>query len=62
MEYNSTYTPCLAGVHECLYTYGVEVYFEEQKFGSLDPEAELMISLYCGVAEGENKSHSEDVR
>ena len=43
MEYNSTYTPCLAGVHECLYTYGVEVYFEEQKFGSLDPEAELMI-------------------
>ena len=42
--------------------YGVEVYFEDQKFGSLDPEAELMISLYCGVAEGENKSHSENVR
>ena len=28
----------------------------------MDPEAELMISLYCGVAEGENKSHSENVR
>lgn len=41
---------------------GVEVFFEDQKFGSMDPEAELMISLYCGVAEGENKSHSENVR
>lgn len=45
-----------------LQKYGVEVYFEDQKFGSLNPEAELMISLYCGVAEGENKSHSENVR
>lgn len=45
-----------------LQEYGVEVYFEDQKFGSLNPEAELMISLYCGVAEGENKSHSENVR
>lgn len=42
--------------------YGVEVYFELQEFGSFNPEAELMIALYCGVAEGENKSHSEDVR
>ena len=40
----------------------VEIYFEEQKFGSFNPEAELMISLYCGIAEGENKSHSENVR
>ncbi|SDN03768.1 recombinase family protein [Acetanaerobacterium elongatum] len=45
-----------------LQEYGVEVYFEDQKFGSLNPEAELMISLYCGVAEGENKSHSDNVR
>lgn len=45
-----------------LQEYSVEVYFEDQKFGSLNPEAELMISLYCGVAEGENKSHSENVR
>jgi len=42
--------------------YGVEVYFEDQQIGSLKPEAELNISLYCTVAEGENKSHSEDVR
>ena len=42
--------------------YGVEVYFEDQRFGSLSPEAELTISLYCTVAEGENKSHSENVR
>lgn len=42
--------------------YGVEVYFENQKFGSLSPEAELNISLYCTIAEGENKSHSENVR
>lgn len=42
--------------------YGVEVYFEDQKFGSLNPESELTISLYCSVAEGENKSHSENVR
>jgi len=41
---------------------GVEVYYEDQKFGSFNPEAELMISLYCTVAEGENKSHSENVR
>ena len=40
--------------------YGVEVYFEDQQIGSLKPEAELNISLYCTVAEGENKSHSED--
>lgn len=41
---------------------GVEVYFDDQEFGSLNPEAEQLIALYCSVAEGENKSHSEDVR
>lgn len=45
-----------------LLEFGVEVYFEDQKFGSKNPEAELMIALYCGIAEGENKSHSENVR
>ncbi len=42
--------------------YGVEVYFEDQRLGSMDPEAELAISLYCTVAEGENKSLSENIR
>ena len=41
---------------------GVEVYFDDQEFGSYNPEAEQLIALYCSVAEGENKSHSEDVR
>ena len=41
---------------------GVEVYFDDQEFGSFNPEAEQLIALYCSVAEGENKSHSEDVR
>ena len=41
---------------------GVEVYFDDQEFGSFAPEAEQLIALYCSVAEGENKSHSEDVR
>ena len=42
--------------------YGVEVCFQDNNFGSFDPEAEELIALYCSVAEGENKSHSEDVR
>jgi site-specific DNA recombinase len=41
---------------------GVEVYFDDQEFGSFNPEAEQLIALYCSVAEGENKSHSADVR
>lgn len=41
---------------------GVEVYFDDQKFGSFDQEAEFLIAQYCAVAEGENKSHSADVR
>lgn len=40
----------------------VEVYFDDQEFGSFNPEAEQLIALYCSVAEGENKSHSEDMR
>ena len=40
----------------------VEVYFDDQEFGSFIPEAEQLIALYCSVAEGENKSHSENVR
>ena len=42
--------------------YGVEVYFEDQQLGSFAPEAEFLITQYCAVAEGENKSHSADVR
>lgn len=42
--------------------YGVEVFFDDQQFGSLEPEAELSISIYCSIAEAENKSHSADVR
>lgn len=41
---------------------GVEVYFDDQEFCSFNSEAEQLIALYCSVAEGENKSHSEDVR
>lgn len=40
----------------------VEVYFDDQEFGSFSPESEQLIALYCSVAEGETKSHSDDVR
>ena len=41
---------------------GVEVCFQDNNFSSFAPEAEELIALYCSVAEGENKSHSENVR
>jgi len=41
---------------------GVEVCFQDNEFSSFAPEAEELIALYCSVAEGENKSHSADVR
>ena len=40
----------------------VEVYFEEQQLSSFNKESELYISLYAGIAQAENRQHSENVR
>ena len=41
---------------------GVEVYFEEQHFSSLDPKCEMALSIMAAIAQEESRSLSENIR
>ena len=41
---------------------GCEVFFEEQNLSTLDPKADLLLSVFSSIAEEESKSISENVK
>ncbi len=52
---------CLSIIND-LKLHNVEVFFEKENISSLDPNIEVVMSLYSGVAEEESRSISENVK
>lgn len=52
---------CLSIIND-LNLHNVEVFFEKENISSLDPNIEVVMSLYSGVAEEESRSISENVK
>jgi len=52
---------CLSIIND-LKQHNVEVFFEKENISSLDPNIEVVMSLYSGVAEEESRSVSENVK
>ncbi len=52
---------CLSIIND-LKQHNVEVFFEKENISSLDPNIEVVMSLYSGVAEEESRSISENVK
>ena len=47
---------------QILKAHGVAVLFEKEGLNSLDPQMEMILSIYCSMAQSESCSHSENIR